>query len=80
MDEYYRISDITGKTYNVFETIKILNPSQAAFYLFKKVPIQDIKTSFSKDNNKPILVYYFNREDTRVAYDEWCKQKDNISR
>lgn len=79
MDEYYRTSDVTGKTYNVFETIKILNPNQSAFYLSRHVPLQDLKVSTSKDTAKPVLVFYFLKEDTRSAYDEWCKQKNGIS-
>lgn len=75
-DEFYRQSTVTGKSYDVFKTIKILNASQCAFYMHQGVELRDIKQSFDKKTGKPILVYYFYRDETKEAYDTWCKQKD----
>lgn len=74
-NEFYRISTVTGRSYDVFKTVKILNISQAAFYIYKNVELRDIRQSFDKKTNKPVLVFYFYKEDTYEAYDEWCRNK-----
>lgn len=82
MDKDYKTSKVTGKTYNRFGgVIKILNTQQAAFYLSKGVPLLDLEPSMNKDQTKEVLVFYFQREDTRDAYNEWCERKkdDDIS-
>ena len=71
---YYKVSKITGKTYDLFSIIRILNIQQVIFFLSKQIPLQDIEVSEDRNTGKPVLVFYFNREDTREAYDEWCKR------
>lgn len=72
---YYKISEITGKKYDLFGIIRILNIQQVIFFLSKKIPLQDIEISTDRNTGRPVLVFYFNREDTREAYDEWCKRE-----
>lgn len=71
---YYETSKTTGKTYNLWGIIRILNPRQAAFYVSRGLEIQDIELSEDK-SKEPILVYYFNKEETKEPYDEWCSRK-----
>ena len=71
---YYETSKTTGKTYNLWGIIRILNPRQAAFYVSRGLEIQDIELSEDK-SKEPILVYYFNKDETKQPYDEWCKRK-----
>ena len=71
---YYKVSDITGKKYDLFSIVRILNIQQIIFFLSKKIPVQDIEISEDRNSGKPVLVFYFKREDTKEAYDEWCKR------
>ena len=76
MSEYYRISTVTSKSYDIFKTIKILNIEQCAFYMSRDVYPVDIKLSESNKNGKPCLVFYFIKDDTKDAYAEWCAIKE----
>lgn len=73
-DPYYITSTVTGKTYDVFSVIKILNIRQAAFYMNFGCVLQDIEVSQDRKTGLPVLVFYFNRDDTKEAYDIWCNQ------
>lgn len=76
-DEFYRLSTVTGKRYNVFSTIKILNIYQAIFYIEQDIYPVDIKISIDNKLNRKRLVFYFIREETKEAFDIWCKNKQN---
>lgn len=75
-NEFYRLSTVTGKHYNVFKTIKILNIFQAIFYMEQEIYPVDIKISEDKNTGRKCLVFYFIREETRKAFDIWCKNKE----
>ena len=72
---HYIMSKITGRTYDLFGVIRILNISQCIFYLENGIILQDIEISEDRKTNKPILVFLFNRDDTKQIFDEWCKRK-----
>ena len=72
---YYETSKVTGKTYDIFGIIRILNPKQAAFYCSRGLEIQDIEVSEDRKTKDPILVFYFVKEDTKELFDEWCRRK-----
>lgn len=74
-EEFYRRSTVTGKSYDVFETVKILNIYQSIFYMENNVYPVDIKISEDRKTGKKCLVFYFIRSETREAYDQWCKNK-----
>ncbi len=71
-EKYYKTSKITGRKYDIFESIKILNISQAIFYLQNQIKLQDLFVSNDKKTDKPVLVFVFNREDTKDVFNEWC--------
>ena len=73
-EEFYRTSKITGRTYNVFQTVKLLNIQQLCWYVRNNVPIEDIQVSQDR-NGKDVLVFLVDREKSHDAYDEWCKRK-----
>ena len=73
---YYKTSKITGKTYDLFSIIRILNIAQAIFYIQNDIPLQDIEISEDRKTGKPILVFYFIRSDTKEVFDLWCKNKE----
>lgn len=77
-EEFYRTSKITGRKYNLFQSVKILNLSQVCAYIKKEVPIEDIQVSQDR-NGKDILVFYFDRDLSHDAYDEWCRNKQENS-
>lgn len=76
-EKFIKKSEITGRTYDLFNIVRILNPVQAYYYLERGIALQDIELSLSRGSNKPLMVFYFNREDTKEVYDEWCKRKEN---
>lgn len=75
-EEFFRLSTVTGKTYNYFETIKIYNLQQAMAYVENEVFPVDIKIVRDKEN-KRCLVWYFNQADTKEIYDKWCNYELN---
>lgn len=72
---YLETSTTTGKTYDIWSVIRILNPRQAAFYVSRGLEIQDIELSEDRKTKEPILVFFFNKEETKEPYDEWCSRK-----
>lgn len=76
---YYKTSKITGKTYDLFSQIRILNMQQNAFYLDHNVPLQDIEISEDRNTGKPIMVFLYNRADTKESFDLWCKNKEELN-
>ena len=76
-ESYFKISGITGKKYDVFKSIKILNISQTIFYLQNNVPLQDLFVSNDRKTGKSVLVFVFLKEDTREVFNEWCKRGEN---
>ena len=70
-DEFYRFSTVTGKSYDVFKTVKILNILQAASYMDNEVFPVDIRVS-RDENKRRCLVFYFDREESKKYYELWC--------
>lgn len=73
-DEFYRFSTVTGKSYDVFKTVKILNILQVASYMDNDVFPVDIRVS-QDENKRRCLVFYFDREESKDVYDKWCKHE-----
>lgn len=75
MEECDRRSRLTGKHYNLFsdDIIRIVNMQQAMAYMENDVMPVDIYPS--EKDGKRILVFLFNREETRDVYDLWCKHE-----
>lgn len=75
-EKRYETSKITGRTYELFSQIRILNIKQSIFYLKNGVVLNDIEISEDRKTHEPVMVFLFNREDTRDAYDKWCRQRE----
>lgn len=71
-DQFYRKSTVTGRSYDVFKTVKILNIQQACSYMDNDVFPVDIKVSIDQRSGKKCLVFYFDREESKDVYDKWC--------
>ena len=76
MSEYYRVSTVTSKSYDIFKTIKILNMEQCAFYMDRGVNPVDIKLSESNKTRRKLIVFYFIKDETVDVYKEWCAYKE----
>lgn len=68
-------SNFTGKTYNPSKTVRILNMQQVAAYLNYGLELLDLYPSKDIKTGKPILVFIFDREKSKDAYDKWCKHE-----
>lgn len=70
-EEFLRRSKISGKKYDVFSCVRILNPLQAAAYIDNNAELLDVYIS-RDSNNKRVMVFLFNREATTELYERWC--------
>lgn len=83
MEEFFRRTTVTGRSYDIFKTVKILNLQQAMFYVENDVFPVDIKvgvdTKIDKVTGEPtkkkVFIFYFDREESRAVYDAWCNNK-----
>lgn len=73
-DEYYRLSTVTGKKYDVFKCVKLLNLNQCMYYMQNGIYPVDIKITENDKGNK-CLVFYYNKEETQKIYEDWCSRK-----
>lgn len=62
-------SCITNKKYQTENTVKIVNTRQAGLYIKNNIPLVDLFWS------KNALVFVFDREESKEAYDLWCKRE-----
>ena len=68
----YVTSNVTGKTYALQDVVRILNTQQIIAYMKYGIEILDLYPSITSSGT-PILVYIVNRNDSKDAYDLWCK-------
>lgn len=71
-DRYFRKSTVTGKSYDLFKTVKIMNIQQACAYMDNNVFPVDIKISIDNNTKKKCLVFYFDKEESKDVFDKWC--------
>lgn len=76
--EFIKRSALSGEKYDVFDKdiIHIINIYQAAYYVEYGIPILDVQLSSDKRTGKPMLVFLFRKSSTKIAFDQWCKQKE----
>lgn len=73
MNETIR-SNLTGHIYRNDESINIVNVAQAAFYMENNLMPLDIYPSKDYKTKKPIMVFTFNKEETKPLFDQWCNR------
>lgn len=73
--EDYIYSKITGKQYAPTKVVRILNTRQVMAYLKMGVELLDMYVSVDRKTEAPLLVYLFDREKSKHAYDLWCKRE-----
>ncbi|MBU9735059.1 hypothetical protein [Diplocloster agilis] len=57
------------RDYEIEDTVRIVNTKQAGMYIKHNIPLVDL--FWSRDT----LVFVFNREDTKEAYELWCRHE-----
>lgn len=75
-NSFVRKSLVTHLEYDYFKCIKILNFSQAEFYIENGVELKDIIFQDDRRNGKKMLVFYFYKDETKEIYDKWCKMSN----
>lgn len=65
-------SDVTGKTYNPSKCVRILNSLQACKYIKNQCLPLDIYPSIDFKTGQDVLVYLFDREESKELYSAWC--------
>lgn len=75
-DEFYRTSNLTGRTYNFFETVKIKNMNQAAAYIENDVFPIDVRAG-REENGKRVIMFYFDKQESKEVFDKWCNYELN---
>ena len=71
-------SEVTGKDYYPSKVCRILNLSQVAKYLSWNVELLDVYPSIDQKTGKQVLCFIFDRQNSKKAYDAWCKYQDKI--
>lgn len=74
--EYYKYSKYTGKEYNLFNTIIIINPLQSAFYESEGVHFVENELSIDRKTGRPIWTWVYIKDETKDVFDKWCKLKE----
>lgn len=69
------ISDYSNEMYYPSKAIRILTPKQAAAYWLNGIKPVDIYPSRDFTTHEPVLVFVFNKEDTKEVFDLWCKKE-----
>lgn len=79
MDEPLVTSRVTQREYKPSEMQRITNVKQIALYLKNGIKLYDLFCGSTIDattkEEKPTLVAYFKKADTRWAYDLWQKKE-----
>ena len=65
-------SNLGNFSYNTNDVVRIKNPKQRDLYLMNGIMPKDIYTSIDEKTDEKILIYIFEKDDTREAYEKWC--------
>ena len=69
------LSNVTNKKYTPSKVVRILNIQQVIAYLNHGVELLDVYTSIDKKTDGKVLVFLFDRESSKEAYDLWCRRE-----
>ena len=65
-------SNLGNFSYNTNDVVRIKNPKQRDLYLMNGIMPKDIYTIIDEKTDEKILIYIFEKDDTREAYEKWC--------
>ena len=66
-------SHLHPRSYYSGEVVRIVNSKQFKLYIANGIYPIDIYTSMDRKTGKSILVMIFLKEETKEAYDLWCR-------
>ena len=82
-DTYIKRSPITGRKYDYFskDILHIVNFEQSFFYIeeFNIIPLDIILSDDRKRPGKKIVLFLFDKNETKEAYAAWCKRNSDES-
>lgn len=64
-------SNLGNFSYNSNDVVRIKNPKQRDLYLMNGIMPKDIYTSIDEKTDEKILIYIFEKKDSREAYEKW---------
>ena len=70
-------SNLTGKDYDISKVVRLLNIKQSMMYIKNGCKLLDLYVSLDNDTNEPILVFIFDRKESKEYFDRWCKHELN---
>lgn len=70
-------SALTGKEYNLSHVVRIINIYQSIFYCSSGIMPVDIYVSKDFNSGKPILVFLFDKKETKELYAQWLANKQD---
>ena len=68
-------SEVTGKTYDPARCERILNGLQACKYIKTQCLPLDIYTSIDQKTGQDVLVFLFDRNESKDLYTAWCNHE-----
>ena len=68
-------SEVTGKTYDPKKVVRILNMQQACKYIKARCYPLDIYPSIDFKTGNDVLVYLFDRDQSKELYRLWCNHE-----
>lgn len=83
--EFIKRSPITGRKYDYFskDILRIVNFEQSFFYIeeYNIIPLDIILSDDRQRPGKKIVLFLFDKNETKEAYAAWCTRKkgDDIS-
>lgn len=70
-------SALTGKTYKLSQVARIINIFQSTFYCANGIMPVDIYVSKDYATGKPLLVFLFDKLETKELYAQWIANKQD---
>lgn len=68
-------SSLRKNQFDESDSIRIINPKQAAFYWSKGLQPLTIYPSKDYKTDEPILAFIFKRSETKELFTEWCNRE-----
>lgn len=81
--EFIKRSPITGRKYDYFskDILRIINFEQSFFYIeeFNIIPLDIILSDDRQRPGKKIVLFLFDKNETKEAYTAWCTRKKEMT-
>lgn len=70
-------SALTGKEYKLSSVVRLINIQQSCFYVSEGIMPVDIYVSKDFITNKPMLVFLFDKMETKDLYAQWKDRRSD---